>query len=288
MKLKIDEGVYSVLMTSFNKDNNVEDTDIFYLLKNHDNSNITGYVVLGTTSETSTLSHEEKIDIIKFIESNTMKKIVVGLGGNNTNEMLKYADSYTEYADYVMISSPYYNKPSQEGLYQHFKLLSQKVKKPVILYNVPSRTGVNIEVSTIKRLYNDIDNIVAIKEASGDINQIMRIKKECDIQIFSGDDLLTIPIMCLGGSGVISVYSNIYPHIMVNIYKLCKENKYDEARILFYDNYDKIKSLFIDTNPICGKYILYKLGIFTSDMMRLPLTQLDEDNKKIIDNLYKF
>lgn len=279
------DGVYTVLMTPFNEDDTIDYESYKKLIDLQINSYITGVVVLGTTSESPTLSRDEQSDLVKYVykrikDKGSDKKIIIGVGGNNTQETSKFAYYNQEYCDYVMITVPSYNKPSQDGIYEHFNLVCQTVnEKPVILYNIPGRTGVNMLPETIKKVYDTNKNVCAIKEASGSISQIMDLISICDIKVFSGDDGLTIPVTSVGGTGVISVVSNVCPNETSNVYKYCVNNKYKEARLEYSKLNDLVKMLFIESNPVPGKEMLCKLGIFNTPKVRLPLTNLNEENK---------
>lgn len=279
------DGVYTVLMTPFNEDDTIDYESYKKLIDLQINSYITGVVVLGTTSESPTLSRDEQSDLVKYVykrikDKGSDKKIIIGVGGNNTQETSKFAYYNQEYCDYVMITVPSYNKPSQDGIYEHFNLVCQTVnEKPVILYNIPGRTGVNMLPETIKKVYDTNKNVCAIKEASGSISQIMDLISICDIKVFSGDDGLTIPVTSIGGKGVISVVSNVCPNETSNVYKYCINNKYKEARLEYSKLNDLVKMLFIESNPVPGKEMLCKLGIFNTSKVRLPLTNLNEENK---------
>lgn len=279
------DGVYTVLMTPFNEDDTIDYESYKKLIDLQLNSYITGVVVLGTTSESPTLSRDEQSDLVKYVykrikDKGSDKKIIIGVGGNNTQETSKFAYYNQEYCDYVMITVPSYNKPSQDGIYEHFNLVCQTVnEKPVILYNIPGRTGVNMLPETIKKVYDTNKNVCAIKEASGSMSQIMDLISICDIKVFSGDDGLTIPVTSVGGTGVISVVSNVCPNETLNVYKYCVNNKYKEARLEYSKLNDLVKMLFIESNPVPGKEMLCKLGIFNTPKVRLPLTNLNEENK---------
>jgi len=201
------EGVITVIPTFFTIDNRIDHNAIVNHINKQTNSGIKQIVIFGTTSETSTLSDLEKTSILNSIKGgiNEKIKIIIGLSGNNTPDIVKEARKLEESCDAFMLSAPYYNKPSQEGIYQHFKQIVSTINKDFIIYNVPSRCGVNIEPETIARLFIDFPNIKAIKEASGSIQQVIKIKSLCNIKILSGDDELTLPFMSIGACGVISV-----------------------------------------------------------------------------------
>ena len=185
-----------------------------------------------------------------------------------------------------MISQPYYNKPSQEGIYQHMSHIISNLDKDIVLYNVPSRCGVNMEPETIARIFNEFKNVKAIKEASGSIEQVIRIKSLCNITIMSGDDALVLPFMSVGATGVISVVSNIIPKVMISIIDMYKTGNTDIVNTLFYGAYPLMKLCFIESNPVPVKYMLHKLNlsnVTNYEKVRLPLVTLSNQSKTKID-----
>ena len=205
----------------------------------------------------------------------------MGIGGNNTAKCIEFGKLIEDKCDYLMVTVPNYNKPSQEGIIQHFTTIANAFpSKPIIMYNIPSRCGVNMLPSTVQSIANNCDNIVAIKEASGSLNQMIEIRHLCPtLQLFSGDDNLILPVLAIGGVGVISVAGNIIPDVMKNIVE-------NSNLKLFYKYLGFIKSLFVQTNPVPGKAYLQKLGIFNSDVPRLPLINLTSKNEVLIDEIY--
>lgn len=290
--LSIKDGVYTVLMTPFDDNYEIDYKSYDYLIEHQLNSEITGLVILGTTSESSTINDLEKFQLVKHVHDKCKErdiKLIIGIGGNDTAKCIEFGKLVDDYCHCFLVTVPNYNKPTQEGIYQHFKkIASDEVisKKPIMLYNVPSRTAVNIYPETVARLNKELKNIVAIKEASGSLVQSMKIKSLCDIKIFSGDDSLTVPISSIGGSGTISVIGNILPNEIMKLYNLCKENNYEDARELNYKLYNLMEVLFIETNPTPGKVILESLNIFKTSNVRLPLVKVSEENKeKVLDIL---
>ncbi len=258
------------------------------ILKHIDNqykNKIKNIVILGTTSEACTLTIEERktIAINVWTKFNQDLNIVIGLSGNNTIDVTEEANSLKDYCHAFMLSAPYYNKPSQNGIYEHYKQIISSFDKDFIIYNVPSRCGVNIEPSTVAKLANTFKNVVAIKEASGSIEQVMKIKSLCNISILSGDDALTLPFMSIGASGVISVISNIIPEVMLNIIDTFNKGNISESNIIFYKYYELMKLAFCDSNPVPIKYMLsLKQYNKCLSSVRLPLVQLSDDNKNKI------
>jgi 4-hydroxy-tetrahydrodipicolinate synthase len=283
--------VITVIPTFFDSNNEIDMVSIKKHIDYQINNGIQTIVILGTTSETPTLTQKEKILIVENIcnEYRNKLSIIIGVSGNDTESVLEEAKLYETYGNAIMISAPYYNKPSQEGLYQHFYKIISTIKNKFILYNVPSRSGVNIEPTTISRLYNDFPfKITAIKEASGSIEQVMKIKSLCKIKILSGDDALVLPFMSVGAEGVISVVSNVVPSEMLLMVSHFKEGNLMESNKIFYELYDLIKLCFIESNPVPVKYILSKT-MNSLPNVRLPLVGLENKNKdlfeKFLDNL---
>ncbi|MCE3282776.1 MAG: dihydrodipicolinate synthase [Chitinophagaceae bacterium] len=239
------------------------------------------YVVsLGTTGETPTLSKEEKLAVLQYTyeQVNGRVPVVVGIGGNNTQELLKDLEKFPlDKATAVLSASPYYNKPSQEGLYQHYVALAAASPKPLILYNVPGRTGRNINAATTIRLAQH-DNIAGIKEASGDLGQCMQIvrDKPTDFLVVSGDDNLVLPQVACGMDGVISVAANCFPKQFAEMVRLCLANDYTAARALHYKMLEGYDLLFAENNPAGVKAFLAELGVI-QNYLRLPVTPLSED-----------
>ena len=279
----MERGIYTVLVTPFTECNEIDFESYDRLLDSIYKSKIEGVVVLGTTSESPTLNYNEKMILVKTVwkKFGGVKKVVIGVGGNNTIETLEFAKDVKDYCDYIMVTVPHYNKPSQEGIKRHFLTicLDEEIKqRKFILYNIPSRCGVNMLPDTIAEVYNVCENIVAIKEATGSINQVIDIRSKCDIQIFSGDDSLILPIMSVGGCGVISVIGNVLPDKLHDIYSLYETGNILEAQNKFYQLYEAMKSLFIETNPVPTKALLQYINIFTCSKPRLPLVSLSDSN----------
>lgn len=232
-------------------------------------------VVLGTTGETPTLSADEKTSILQFVKEKTNGEIplVAGMGGNNTAEIVRLLKE-TDLSGYSAILSvvPAYNKPTQDGIYYHFKAIAEASPLPVILYNVPGRTGVNMTADTTLRLAREVPNIIGIKEASGNIKQIERLltEKPDGFNVISGDDGLTYPLMTLGAAGVISVIGNAYPREFSDMVHLCLEGNYIEAVDYHYKFREIIRLLFADGNPAGVKCVMHDMGLIQNEL-RLPL-----------------
>ena len=242
-------------------------------------------VVCGTTGENATHSAEEHEELVRVSvrEANGRMKVIVGIGSNNTKSALRSAENAKfAGADAVLMVSPYYNKTSQKGLSEHFTYVADRVDIPMILYNVPSRTGIGISVETCKELSRH-PNINGIKEASGDIAYAARLRSVCgdDLHIWSGNDDCTVALMSLGALGVISVASNIVPGAVSKLCSLCLEEKFKEATELFAKYSQLFSALFVETNPIPVKAAMKLMGL-DSGILRLPLTEISEENKGVL------
>lgn len=248
------------------------------------------YVVMGTTGESATLSKEEKKLVLDFVKNNNRKKlpIVYGLGGNNTQSVLEEIKS-TDLSgvDAILSVSPYYNKPSQEGIYQHFKAVAKTSPIPVILYNVPGRTASNLTAETTLRLAK-LKNIVGVKEASGNIEQCMRVAKEkpIDFMLISGDDMLTLFIYAIGGVGVISVLANALPKVFSGIRNSMEAKKLSQAQAEQFKLLDINAPMYEEGNPVGVKYLMSLLGI-CEPFVRMPLLEASESLKDKINKLSK-
>ncbi len=258
---------------------------------------IEGLVFSGSTGEGHSLTKQEYIDLITFASKlirqiNKHIKIVFGVGFNITSTALEYIEICNSFdIDYILATVPFYNKPQQEGIYQHFAKISNLSNKEIILYNVPSRTSTDMSNDTIVKLANDFKNIVALKDATGklervaDIQMKLKQKKLDDFTLLSGEDITQIGFNALGGKGVVSVVSNVAPDECKNIQSLCREFNYKEA--MMYQNVLSIisQAMFCETNPVPVKYALYKFNIFKSDELRLPLISLSNEHKERLNNL---
>ena len=269
------KGMGVALITPFKEDESV-DYEALGRLGDYQVQNGTDYlVVLGTTAETPTLTEEEKRNIIDLVVSHVRGRIpiVLGVGGNctrNVVEQLKHGD-FTG-IDAILSVVPYYNKPSQEGIYQHYKAIANATKLPIILYNVPGRTGVNMTAETTLRIAREFENVVAVKEASGNITQMDDIikNKPDRFNVISGDDGITFPLVTLGAIGVISVIGNAFPREFSRMVRLALAGDYDSARTIHHSFTELFSLLFVDGNPAGAKSMLSMMG-FIENKLRLPL-----------------
>lgn len=282
-------GTGVALITPFKKDFSVDTEALTRIVNFQIDNGIEYLVVLGTTAESATLTSAEKELVIRtVIDANKNRlPLVLGVGGNNTLQVVEELKT-RNLNDFVAVLSvsPYYNKPSQEGIYQHFKAIAEASPLPIILYNVPGRTSSNILPSTVIRLANDFKNIVAIKEAAGDIVQAMKLlqNKPKDFLVISGDDMVTLPMVLAGGAGVISVIGEGFPKQFSDMVRLGLNRKVDEAYALHYQLADAIDMIFEQGNPAGIKEVFKALGL-CENVVRLPLVNVNED---LANRIYQF
>ncbi|WP_293916718.1 MULTISPECIES: 4-hydroxy-tetrahydrodipicolinate synthase [unclassified Sphingobacterium] len=284
-------GAGVALVTPFNAEGSIDFEALAQLIELQINEGMNYLVSLGTTGEVATLSKEERKRIWDFTakQVNGRVPLVAGIGGNHTAEIVTQVQEFDNSAYCAILSvSPYYNKPTQEGIYQHYKAIATASKLPVILYNVPGRTGSNMTAETTIRLAKDFDNIVAIKEASANFAQfsaIMRDKPE-GFLLISGDDPATLPMMALGAVGIISVVGNAYPAKVATLSRLCAEGNYADAREIHNELLEITDLCFIEGNPAGVKYILQQKGI-GRDHVRLPLVPVSVRTQQAIEQEMK-
>ncbi|MFY8127941.1 MAG: 4-hydroxy-tetrahydrodipicolinate synthase [Chitinophagaceae bacterium] len=274
------KGTGVAIITPFTSDGSIDFMALEKLIHFNIDNGVNYIVTLGTTGETPTLSKEEKKDIVDFtIEKvNNRVPIVLGIGGNNTKEVIKDFECYnTSKITAILSASPYYNKPTQEGLFLHYKALADAAPKPILLYNVPGRTGRNLSAATTAKLSNEVENIAGIKEASDSLQQAMEIVRDCrkDFLIVSGDDALSLSQIALGFDGVISVAANCFPKQFSNMINLALNNNFEEARYIHYKLLKGYDYLFEENNPAGAKAFLFELGLIQNEL-RLPLTKASE------------
>lgn len=276
-------GTGVAIITPFHSNGKINFDSLTNLVDFQINNGVNYLVIMGTTGEAATLNKDEKKAVIDHIIQVNNKRVplVVGIGGNNTSEVVENIKGFHAYNEIAGILSvaPYYNKPSQEGLYQHYKLIAEASPIPVILYNVPGRSAVNISASTTLRLANDFKNIVAIKEASGDMEQIMSIikNKPTNFSVISGDDALTFPMICLGADGVISVVANAFPKEFSDMVNYALQKNIDQAKALHYKFFEIIQNLFTEGNPAGIKAIL-NINNQIDNNFRLPMTPVSTNH----------
>ncbi|MDE5688700.1 MAG: 4-hydroxy-tetrahydrodipicolinate synthase [Paramuribaculum sp.] len=286
-------GMGVALITPFKSDKSIDFDALAKLLEYQIKSGADYLVVLGTTAETATLSNAERNELKHFVAERVAGRVplVIGCGGNNTAAVVEELSTIdTDAFGAILSVVPYYNKPSQEGIYQHYSAIAKASPLPVILYNVPGRTGVNMTAETTLRLASEFSNIIGIKEASGNISQVDDIikHKRPDFLVISGDDGITFPLITLGAVGVISVIGNAFPREFSKMVRLALDGDYDAARAIHYRFTDLFSLLFVDGNPAGVKCLLHAMG-FIENELRLPLvpTRITtyEKIRRVLDSL---
>jgi 4-hydroxy-tetrahydrodipicolinate synthase len=283
------QGAMTALVTPF-KNGKIDEETYAKLIERQIENGIDYVVPVGTTGESATLTHDEHKRCIEIAVEvcKGRAKVLAGAGSNSTHEAIdlaKFAEA--KGVDAILSVAPYYNKPTQAGIYAHYKALAESISIPVVLYNVPGRTCSNIEVDTAVRLFNDVENIVAIKEATGKIENVVALKSKSGISVISGDDAINYPIMATGGSGCISVTSNLLPKKIADLIHAALKGDFETSREINEELYEINKTLFIESNPIPIKYAMYEAGLIPSLEYRLPLTPPSEENKKKIKEVIK-
>lgn len=274
-------GTGVALVTPFKKDKSPDYDSLKKLVNHVSKGGVDFLVVMGTTAESATLSTGEKKTVIEEVHKYNEKElpVVIGIGGNNTNVVIdQIANMDIDKADAILSVVPYYNKPSQEGIYQHFKTIAGSTDKDIILYNVPGRTGADMSAATCIRLANDFKNIVAVKEASGNFDKAMEIimNKPADFSVMSGEDAISLPLISAGMNGVISVVANAFPYEWSEMVAAARAGNLNEARLLHYHLLRITGMMFAEGNPSGVKATLEQLGIVENNL-RLPLVPVSEE-----------
>jgi 4-hydroxy-tetrahydrodipicolinate synthase len=274
------KGAGVALVTPFTEENKIDFDALGRVIDNQVKGGMDYLVALGTTAETATLTADEKKEVVKFVKDHaTGLPVVVGMGGNDTRKIIKQIENFDfEGIAGLLIVTPYYNKPSQEGMFRHYLAISKISPVPIILYNVPSRTGVNLEYETVVRLAEASEKFVAVKEASGVLSQITRINKYTPehFSVISGDDVLALPIISIGGIGVTSVIANALPGKLSKLIHLALEGKYNQARELHFELIDLFKLIFKEGNPGGIKALMHIQGTIQNEL-RSPLFRISEE-----------
>jgi 4-hydroxy-tetrahydrodipicolinate synthase len=276
-------GTGVAIITPFKEDGSIDHTALKTVIDHIIDGGVEYIVSLGTTGESATLSSEEKKAIWETTVShvNGRVNLVAGIGGNNTSEVLKDLKKFDSTGfDAILSVCPYYNKPTQEGIYQHYKSIAEESTLPIILYNVPGRTGVNMTADTSLRLAYDFENIIAMKEASGNFDQFNKIirDKPDDFLFLSGDDPITLPLIAMGAAGVISVIGNALPGIFSTMVRMCLDGKFIEAQPLHHSLTEITSLCFVEGNPGGIKSAMKQLGL-CGDTMRLPLVNISKSTE---------
>ncbi len=287
------KGAMTALITPF-KNGNIDEEAYARLIQRQIDNAIDVVVPVGTTGESATLTHDEHkrcIEIAVEVCKGTSTKVMAGAGSNSTHEAIDLAKfAQKAGADAILSVSPYYNKPTQEGLYQHYKAIAEAVDIPVLLYNVPGRTGVDIKPQTVFRLFDEVPNIYGVKEATGSIERCVELlAKRPELYVISGDDAINYPIIANGGMGVISVTANLLPDKMAMLVHAGLAGQFDTAKMVNDELFDINKVLFIESNPIPIKAAMYIAGLIDTLEYRLPLVPPSAENmKKIEETLKKY
>lgn len=279
-------GVYTALVTPFNTDESVDEGALRALVDYQIDGGVAGIVPMGTTGESPTVTHDENIDVIRIVVEQVAGRaeVIAGTGSNSTAEAVRMTKLAAEVgATATLQVTPYYNKPTQEGLYAHFTTIADATDLQMVVYNIPGRSACNIETDTMIRLA-DHPRIAAVKEASGNMAQVMDVcgRKPADFDVLSGDDNLTLPILALGGVGVVSVASNIAPKLMGELVTAALTQDYQRARELHYTLLPLFRGIFLQSNPIPVKHILAAMEMI-GEVYRLPLTPLSEADAAAVD-----
>lgn len=279
------EGVYPALITPFTKANEVDEDGLRRLVEYMVEGGVAGIVPCGTTGESATLSQEEHKRVIDIVVDCSKVPVIAGTGSNNTIEAVAFTKHAEDAgADGCLLITPYYNKPNVRGLKEHFKRIGDSVEVPLILYNIASRTGLNLTADTMIELALEVENIKGVKEASGDLKQVGAVIKlakdrDLDFTVVAGDDFLTLPIMSLGGTGVISVAANIAPREMSDMVAAMSQCELEKAREIHIHFFPLFEAMFLETNPIPVKKAAEMMGLASGDV-RLPLGALSAANEE--------
>lgn len=290
--MRYDAGeVITAMITPFKEDLSIDFEALEKLVNHLIKTGTDTILVAGTTGETPTLSHDEETELFNFVKKvvNGRVKIIMGAGSNSTQTAIESSLKAKRLgADAILTVVPYYNKPSQKGMYEHFSAIAKAVDLPIILYNIPGRTGVNMQPATIAKLAKEFKNIVAVKQSNADLDLISDIKSMCpeDFVIYSGDDSLTLPMMSLGAYGVISVASHVKGDRIKEMITLFKQGNINQALNIHLELYPLFKKLFMAPNPVPVKATLAQMGII-NDYVRTPLVVLDEEEKQELFDVTK-
>ena len=282
-------GVHTALITPM-KDGEVSYGDLEKLISMQIAGNVSGLVPCGTTGESPTLSKEEHIEVIQKTIDITQGKlpVIAGTGANSTKEALFLTEKADNAgADAFLVVAPYYNKPSQEGLFQHFSQIAERTEKPIVLYSIPSRCGIEISTQTVLRLRDKFPHVCALKEAGGRSSKVSEtvVSLDSDFTVLSGDDGLTLPFIACGAKGVVSVASNLIPQTVASLVAEAKNGKFSEAREIHLENYQFFTDIFCEPNPVPIKTLMHLKGIISSPEVRLPLCPPKTSNMELLKEI---
>ena len=289
MDKKLLHGVHTALITPM-KDGEVSYGDLENLISKQIDGNVSGLVPCGTTGESPTLCKDEHLEVIRQTigMANGKVPVIAGTGANSTQEALFLTENADQAgADAFLIVAPYYNKPSQEGLFAHFSAIAKRTEKPIVLYSIPSRCGIEISTDTVKRLRENHPHICALKEAGGRSSKVSEtvVALDSDFTVLSGDDGLTLPFMACGAKGVVSVASNLIPQKVVSLVSLALEGKFIDAQNIHLENYNFFTDIFCEPNPVPIKTLLHLKNVISSAEVRLPLSPVSASNKQLLEKI---
>jgi 4-hydroxy-tetrahydrodipicolinate synthase len=289
MDKKLLHGVHTALITPM-KDGEVSYGDLENLISKQIDGNVSGLVPCGTTGESPTLCKDEHLEVIRQTigMANGKVPVIAGTGANSTQEALFLTENADQAgADAFLIVAPYYNKPSQEGLFAHFTEIAKRTEKPIVLYSIPSRCGIEISTDTVKRLRDSHPHICALKEAGGRSSKVSEtvVALDSDFTVLSGDDGLTLPFMACGAKGVVSVASNLIPQKVVSLVSLALEGKFIDAQKVHLENYNFFTDIFCEPNPVPIKTLLHLKNVISSAEVRLPLSPASSSNQQLLEKI---
>jgi 4-hydroxy-tetrahydrodipicolinate synthase len=272
------------------KDGEVSYGDLENLISKQIDGNVSGLVPCGTTGESPTLCKDEHLEVIRQTigMANGKVPVIAGTGANSTKEALFLTENADQAgADAFLIVAPYYNKPSQEGLFAHFSAIAKRTEKPIVLYSIPSRCGIEISTDTVKRLRENHPHICALKEAGGRSSKVSEtvVALDSDFTVLSGDDGLTLPFMACGAKGVVSVASNLIPQKVVSLVSLALEGKFIDAQKVHLENYNFFTDIFCEPNPVPIKTLLHLKNVISSAEVRLPLSPASSSNQQLLEKI---
>ncbi|HEX9820702.1 MAG TPA: 4-hydroxy-tetrahydrodipicolinate synthase [Methylomirabilota bacterium] len=284
------QGSFVALVTPF-RDGRVDETKLRELVEFHVTHGTDGLIPCGTTGESPTLSHDEHRRVVELVVEAARKRlpVIAGTGSNSTAEAIEFTKHAERAgASGALVVNPYYNKPTQEGLYRHFRAVAEAVAIPIIAYNIQSRTAINVETATMARLARDCRNIVGVKEASGSLDQMSQVIAACgpNFSVLSGDDNLTLPLLAIGGHGVISVIANIVPRETADMVHAALDNDFKRARDLHYRLFPLARAAFLETNPIPIKEAMAMAGMLEPEF-RLPMCRMSDTNRDTLRGILR-
>lgn len=288
------KGVMTAIITPFDSNGKIDFESLEKLIEFQIECGVSSILACGTTGESPTLSHEEDFSVVKFVVEKVKGRVdvIAGTGSNDTSSAIASTKEMSKYGiDGVLVVAPYYNKPTQEGLHAHYNAIAKSTDLPIIVYNIPGRTGINVEPNTMGLIFRDNKNVNCIKDAAGNLSQtsatfeaLKNVGRD-DFTLLSGDDSLALPMMSVGASGVISVLSNAYPKQISEMINYALKGDFESARKIHAKYYPIMAGIFMETNPSPIKYSMFEMGLISSANTRLPLVDVKEDTKQKLKEL---